>query len=125
MPNVKAALKQNTDIVNNDIEFFYNAVSAQLEAIGGGEIRIHAAGDFNTNNPAEYAATWKRIAVENPSFLFWTYTKVSQFENLFADVPNANIVKSVINGIGYNFGHCDYIISVYKKLVAMGARVYI
>ena len=125
MPNVKAALQQNTDIVNNDIEFFYNAVSAQLETIGSGEIRIHAAGDFNTKNPAEYAYTWQRIAKENPSFLFWTYTKVKQFENLFADIPNANIVKSVINGIGYNFGHCDYIINVYKKLKAAGANVYI
>ena len=125
MPSVKAALQQNTDIVNNDITFFYNAVSAQLEIIGSGEVRIHAAGDFNTKNPAEYAYTWQRIAKENPSFLFWTYTKVSEFENLFDDIQNANIVKSVINGIGYNFGHCDYIINVYKKLVSMGANVYI
>ena len=125
MPSVKAALQQNTDIVNNDIEFFYNAVSAQLEIIGSGEIRIHAAGDFSTKNPEEYAYTWQRIAKENPSFLFWTYTKVSQFENLFDDIQNANIVKSVINGIGYNFGHCDYIINVYKKLKAAGANVYI
>lgn len=125
MPSVKQALQQNTDIVNNDIEFFYNAISAQLEIIGSGEIRIHAAGDFNTKNPAEYAYTWQQIAKENPSFLFWTYTKVSEFENLFDDIQNANIVKSVINGIGYNFGHCDYIINVYKKLKAMGANVYI
>lgn len=125
MPSVKAALQQNTDIVNDDIEFFYNAISAQLEIIGGGEIRIHAAGDFNTKNPVEYAMTWQRIARENPAFLFWTYTKVKQFENLFSDIPNANIVKSVINGIGYNFGHCDYIINTYNKLKAMGANVYI
>ena len=125
MNNVRETLQLNTDIVNNDIEFFYNAISAQLEIIGSGEIRIHAAGDFNTKNPAEYAYTWQRIARENPAFLFWTYTKVSQFENLFDDIQNANIVKSVINGIGYNFGHCDYIINVYKKLVFMGANVYI
>lgn len=125
MPSVKESLKQNTDIVNNDIEFFYNAISAQLETIGHGEIRIHASGDFMTDRPTEYATAWKRIAKENPSFLFWTYTKVKQFENLFDDIPNANIVKSVIDGIGYNFGHCDYIINVYKKLKAMNASVYI
>ena len=125
MPSVKQALQQNTDIVNNDIEFFYNAVSAQLEIIGSGEIRIHAAGDFNTKTPEEYAMTWQRVARENPAFLFWTYTKVKQFENLFAGIPNANIVKSVINGIGYNFGHCDYIIDTYNKLKAMNASVYI
>lgn len=125
MRNVQDALQLNTDIVNNDIEFFYNAVSAQLASIGSGEIRIHAAGDFNTKDPVQYAETWKRIAIENPSFLFWTYTKVVQFETLFDNVPNANIVKSVINGIGYNYGHCGYIIDTYNKLRAMGANVYI
>lgn len=125
MRNVRDALQLNTDIVNKDIEFFYDAVSAQLESIGSGEIRIHAAGDFNTNNPVQYAETWKRIAIENPSFLFWTYTKVAQFETLFDNVPNANIVKSVINGIGYNYGHCGYIIDTYNKLRAMDANVYI
>jgi hypothetical protein len=50
---------------------------------------------------------------------------MKQFENLFDDTPNGNIVKSVINGIGFNFGHCDYIISTYKKLKSMNASVYI
>lgn len=125
MPSVIESLTLNTDIVNNDIDFFYNAISAQLEIIGHGEIRIHAAGDFHTKNPVQYAETWKRIVKENPSFLCWTYTKIKQFENLFDDVENGNIVKSVIDGIGYNFGHCDYIIKTYKKLKAMGANVYI
>lgn len=48
MENVKKALALNTSIVNNDINFFYHAVSAQLETVGAGEIRIHAAGDFHT-----------------------------------------------------------------------------
>ena len=123
--SVIACLRRNTEIVNTDIDFFYRAVSAQLETIGGGEIRIHAAGDFKTADPATYAATWYRIVKENPSFLFWTYTKMPEFEQLFNDLPNGNIVKSVINGIGYNFGHCDYIINTYRKLQAMGANVYI
>ena len=125
MENVRKSLELNLSIVNNSIDFFYRAVSAQLETIGGGEIRIHAAGDFNTNNPREYANTWKRIAIEHPSFLFWTYTKMKQFETLFDDVPNANIVKSIIDGIGFNFGHCGYIIETYKKLKAMDANVWI
>lgn len=125
MPSVKESLTLNTSIVNDDIEFFYHAISAQLETIGSGEVRIHASGDFKTKNPEQYANTWKRIVIENPSFLFWTYTKMKQFENLFNDTPNGNIVKSVINGIGFNFGHCDYIINTYKKLKAMNASVYI
>lgn len=125
MRSVEKALTLNTRIVNNDISFFYHAVSAQLETIGSGEIRIHASGDFNTKNPDEYANTWKRIVSENTSFLFWTYTKIKRFENLFDGLENGNIVKSVIDGVGYNFGHCDYIISTYNKLVSLGANVYI
>jgi hypothetical protein len=111
--------------VNENIEFFYNAISAQLETIGSGEVRIHAAGDFNTRNPEEYAETWKRIVKENPNFLFWTYTKIKKFENLFDDTENGNIVKSIINGVGYNFGHCDYIIRVFNMLKKAGKNVYI
>lgn len=125
MPSVKKTLELNTKIVNEDIDFFYRAVSAQLAYIGSGEVRIHASGDFNTADPEQYANTWKKIVIENPSFLFWTYTKVTKFETLFDDTVNGNIVKSVINGIGYNFGHCEYIINTYKKLKASGANVYI
>jgi hypothetical protein len=124
-PSVKESLQRNTDIVENDIDFFYRAISAQLEIIGKGQIRIHAAGDFATKNGREYAETWQRIAKENPTFLFWTYTKVADCENLFDGIENANIVKSIIDGIGVNFGHCDYIIETYKKLKAMSANVYI
>ena len=125
MPSVKKALELNTRIVNEDIEFFYNAIMAQLEVIGSGEVRIHASGDFNTKHPEEYANTWKKIVSESPSFMFWTYTKVRKFESLFDGLKNGNIVKSIINGIGYNFGHCDYIIETYLKLKAMGAKVWI
>ena len=125
MPGVIKSLELNTAIVNNDIAFFYSAVSAQLETIGSGEVRIHAAGDFNTRNPDEYAETWKRIVKENPSFLFWTYTKIKKFESLFDDTENGNIVKSIIDGVGYNFGHCDYIIRVYDMLKKAGKSVYI
>lgn len=125
MPSVIAALKFNQYIVENDINFFYRAISAQLEYIGSGEVRIHASGDFRTKNCTEYAETWHRIVTENPSFLFWTYTKIKALENLFDDTNNGNIVKSIINGIGYNYGHCDYIINAFNKLNAAGANVYI
>lgn len=125
MSNVVKSLELNTEIVNNDLDFFYNAISAQLEIIGHGEVRIHAAGDFNTKDPVKYANTWKKIATENKAFLFWTYTKIKEFECLFDDCENANIVKSIINGIGYNFGHCDYIIKVYEMLKKAGKNVYI
>ena len=125
MESVKKALEMNQFIVENDIDFFYKAVSAQLESIGSGEIRIHAAGDFNTKNSKEYANTWKRIVSENSKFLFWTYTKIRKYETLLDGLENGNIVKSVIDGIGINYGHCGYIMRTYWKLKNMGANVYI
>lgn len=123
--SVNDSLEFNTALVNDDLDFFENAINAQLETLKAGQIRIHAAGDFNTKEPEKYAATWRRIAEKNTSFVFWTYTKMRQFESLFDDLNNANIVKSIINGTGYNFGHCDYIIKVYTMLKNAGANVYI
>lgn len=50
---------------------------------------------------------------------------MKEYETLFDSLQNGNIVKSVIDGIGFNFGHCGYIIDTYKKLKAMNASVYI
>ena len=115
----------NTYLVNNHIDFVKRCILAQLEYCNSGEVRIHAAGDFNTVNPDEYTTMWRDIAKSNVSFLFWTYTKIKKYETLFDDIPNANIVKSVIPGIGFNFGHCDYIINAYYTLKALGKTVYI
>lgn len=115
----------NTYLVNNHIKFVKACITAQLEYIGSGEVRIHAAGDFNTVNPDEYAQMWHDIASEYSTFLYWTYTKVKRFETLFDDLKNANIVKSIIPEIGINYGHCDYIINAYYTLKSMDIPVYI
>lgn len=125
MSGVIASLALNTHLVNKYPDFVRRAIMAQLETIGRGEVRIHAAGDFNTENPSQYAGMWRDIASKNPSFRFWTYTKVKRFETLFDHLKNANIVKSVIPGIGINFGTCEYIINAYCTLRDMGLPVYI
>lgn len=125
MNSVINSIAINTFLVNNYLDFVKNAIMAQLESMGRGEIRIHAAGDFNTKDPEKYAAMWYEIAKKNNAFRFWTYTKVKKFESLFDDLKNANIVKSVIPGIGFNFGHCDYIINAYYTLLDLGKKVYI
>lgn len=115
----------NTFLVNNHIDFVKACISAQLKYMQRGEVRIHAAGDFNTINSCEYATMWHDIASENNTFRFWTYTKIKEYETLFDDLKNANIVKSIIPGIGFNFGHCDYIINAYYTLKELGKKVYI
>lgn len=123
--NVIESMARNTYLVNKYPDFVYRAISAQLEIIGRGEIRIHAAGDFNTADPESYSRLWFRIAKENPTFRFWTYTKLSKYETLFDSVKNANIVRSIIPHVGINFGHCDYIINAYYTLKSLNQEVYI
>ena len=78
--NTIRSMAINTYLVNNHIDFVKRCIMAQLEYIGQGEIRIHAAGDFNTINPDEYANMWFVIAKECTSFIFWTYTKVKKYD---------------------------------------------
>lgn len=104
------------------IGWLENAISAQIQAEKIQFIRIHASGDFFS---MEYALMWKRIAIAFPGVTFWTYTKNAACESLFDGIENANIVKSVIPGVGLNFGHCDYILACYEYLKAAGKTVYI
>ena len=121
--NVKLSLAHNTLLAYKYIDFLYRLISAQLEIIGGGvDIRIHVAGDFFND---VYSNMWHRIAAEHPKNRFWAYTKNEKYERLFDDLSNANIVKSNIAGIGFNFGHIDYILALYEHLTAIGKKAYI
>jgi hypothetical protein len=121
--NVKESLRKNTELARDHLEFLDRALRAQCETFKAGtEIRIHAVGDFFS---AEYLIMWHDIARDFPNLIFWTYTKVTAFENAFADLDNANIVKSIVKGFGFNFGHCDYIIDMYKALRQLGVKVHI
>lgn len=124
-PNVKACLAYNLYLVNKYPDFVKRAIIAQIHANGTKEVRIHAAGDFKTARPAEYAQMWVDIAQACPETGFWTYTKMHEFESIFDGVENANIVKSIIPGHGFNYGHCEHIIRLYEILTAAGENVYI
>lgn len=121
--NVKESLRKNTEIARDHLDFLNRALRAQIETFKAGtEIRIHAVGDFFSG---EYLEMWHEIAKDYPEMIFWTYTKVRAFENAFADLDNANIVKSIVPGFGFNFGHCDYVIGMYKALRKLGVKVHI
>lgn len=117
-----AALLKRTYLARHYLDFMVRAIAAQIIADKVVLLRIHASGDFFS---AEYVEAWKELVKAFPSCLFWTYTKVQEYESAFDDFSNANIVKSVIFGYGFNFGHCDYILKVYKALSDMGLSVYI
>lgn len=120
---VKESLRRNTVLAREYLDFVNRAIRAQLETFPAGtEIRIHAVGDFFSG---EYLVMWHEIAKDFSSLIFWTYTKVRAFENAFSDLDNANIVKSIVPGFGFNFGHCDYVIDMYNALVKLGVKVHI
>lgn len=116
------ALAIRTILAREYMDFVKRAISAQIIADGIKLLRIHAAGDFFSR---EYVEMWRDIAKNAPDCCFWTYTKNRDFEAAFDDLGNANIVKSIIPGKGFNFGHCDYILKVYRALKEAGNSVYI
>ena len=118
----KAYLAIRTILARNHMDFLKRAILAQIEAENIELCRIHAAGDFFNK---EYAEMWKEIAETCKNTIFWTYTKVKQFETLFDGLENANIVKSCIPGFGFNYGPCKYIMNVYKYLKSKGKKVHI
>lgn len=120
--DVKNALGLRTLLARNELDFVKRAIMAQIEACGISAVRIHAAGDFDS---IEYLQMWVEIVKAFPNVKFWTYTKVREFESAFDRFDNANIVKSVIPGHGFNFGHCDYISDLYETLKAENKSVHI
>lgn len=120
--NTLAYLAHRTIAARLYASWLEKAINAQIEAFEIKFIRIHASGDFFS---ADYVEMWRRIARANQSVTMWTYTKNSEAENAFNDIANVNIVKSVIPGLGFNFGHCDYILACYEYLKSAGKTVYI
>lgn len=119
---VKNALAMRTLLARDYLPWLEKAIRAQVIVENIKTVRIHAAGDFCS---LEYALMWARIARDFPGVTFWTYTKVKEFEGLFDKLPNANIVKSIIPGVGLNYGHCDYIISTFKALKGANKTVHV
>ena len=122
MPSVKQSNAIKTIIAREYMDFMKRAIIAQIKADGILLCRIHASGDFFSE---EYINAWREIVKACGNCTFWTYTKNADAENAFADCNNINIVKSVIHGFGFNFGKCEYILRVYKALKAMNKDVYI
>lgn len=121
-PSVQKALAIRTLLTRKCLSWLKRCIMAQIEADKIDMCRIHASGDFDS---MEYLQMWVSIVRAFPNVKFWTYTKIREFETAFDSFPNANIVKSVIDGYGYNYGHCDYIMDVYNDLTAKGETVHI
>lgn len=122
MPSVLKSNAVKTILARSCMEWTKKAIIAQIHADNIKLCRIHASGDFFSS---AYIEMWRDIVKECKDCVFWTYTKNAAAEHSFDDLANINIVRSVIHGFGFNFGHCDYILKVYKALKDMGKDVYI
>ena len=121
MPGVVKSMAINTVLIRDYPEFVQNAIIAQIKAENLKTVRIDAAGDIENS----FISVFRKVAAECNDVIFWTYTKNKAAENAFDDIPNFNIVKSVIPGIGINYGYCDHVLKAYNELKAHGENVYI
>lgn len=119
--STKASLMLKLILAKHYPGFMVNAINAQLESDDIKQVRIHAAGDFFSN---EYIDAWKKIVVSNPAVTFWTYTKVDYALKAFAGISNVSIVPS-ITPYGFNFGTCEQLINRREKLINAGFRVHV
>lgn len=119
----QAALLIRTYIARMFPDWLESCIIAQIIACKITMVRIHAAGDFFSN---EHVRMWVRIARIFVEYaIFWTYTKTA-FVALkeFQALDNCNIVKSLVNG-GVNYGKAGYLIQLYHELKEMGVNVWI
>lgn len=122
MRSVLLGLGRRTILARDYLEWLERALIAQIEADHIKILRVHCAGDFFSS---EYVAMWRRVALACPDCVMWTYTKSRDYETAFDDVQNFNVVRSVLPGLGVNYGHCDYILSAFEALRDAGKRVHI
>jgi hypothetical protein len=120
--STRVSLARRTLLIRLDMDFVERAIKAQIKARKIKYVRIHAAGDFFSE---EHVQMWVRIARESPNTIFWTYTK-TRFTScaVFDALPNCNIVKSLVDG-KVNYGKAGYIVALYKDLKARGKSVWI
>lgn len=121
--STKFYLMKRTQLLRKYPEIYFKLARLQIIHENVKLLRLHATGDFI---PGE-AAGWHEIFKDMPGLKGWTYTKcrwtadIRKLDNL----NNFNIVRSIIPGCGYNFGHIGYILKVYYKLKKAGEKVYI
>lgn len=121
--STKFYLIMRTKLLRNYPAIYFQLVEIQLETEKIEKLRIHATGDFIPGEAIGYYNVLKKF----PNIKAWTYTKVENDSDieLLNTLKNMNVVKSIIKEFGFNFGHCDYIMTVYEYLKANHKSVFI
>ena len=120
---VKYALIMRTRLLKNHMSDYFKIALCQIVAENIKYIRVHATGDFISGE----AAGWHEIFKNNSGLIGWTYTKCDMIGEiaLLDSLNNFNIVKSIVPGCGFNYGHIGYILNTYETLKNNGETPYI
>ena len=121
--STKYYLIMRTKLLRNYPETYFQLVRIQLETEEIEKLRIHATGDFIKGEALGYYNVLKDF----PNIKAWTYTKVTDDHDIdiLDSLPNVNVVKSIIPGFGFNFGHVAYIANMFYSLKRAGKSVFI
>ena len=119
--STKASNMINLILARFYIDFLKRAIIAQIEAFHIEQVRIHASGDFLSD---DYIDMWKCIVTTFSNVKFWTYTKVENALTAFQNVSNLPIVPSN-TPYGVNYGTCKEVLEMHEKLTNDGYNVHI
>lgn len=121
--STKYYLIMRTKLLRKYPEIYFQLVEIQLKYENIEKLRIHATGDFIPGEAFGYYNVLKKF----PHIKAWTYTKVeNDFDiQLLDTLPNVNVVKSIIPGFGFNFGHVAYIANMFYALKRAGKTAFI
>lgn len=121
--STKYWLIMRTRLLRKYPDLYFGLMEFQLFHEDIEKLRIHATGDFIKGEAKRYARVLKHF----PNVKAWTYTKCPIEGDIKAldEMPNCNVVKSIISGCGFNYGHNAYIASVFYRLKRMNKSVYI
>ena len=119
----KYAIMMRTKLLRNYPAIYFQLVRIQIENEDIEKLRIHSVGDFIKGE----ARGFYEVLKDFPHVKAWTYTKVENDPDiiLLDSLKNCNVVKSIIKGCGFNFGHVDYVMDLFNMLKKLGKKVYI
>ena len=123
MPSTKYSTIRKTELLRNHMKEYFEIIEIIIKYENVEKMRLHAVGDFIPGEAKHYYELFKKF----PHVIAWTYTKhkITGDIALLDSLENVNIVKSIIPGCGFNFGHVAYIAAVFYKLLRAGKSVYI
>lgn len=121
--STKYYLIMRTKLLRKYPHIYFQLVEIQLRYENIEKLRIHATGDFIPGEAMGYYNVLKKF----PHIKAWTYTKVENDSDiqLLDSLHNVNVVKSIIPGFGFNFGHVAYIANMFYSLKRAGKSVFI